>query len=78
MKVEIDTVNKTIKVLEESTIAEALKFILELENYMDYKLIPNTVINTIRIKDNNLPWVNPNPFSTPTNPWWKQPYTVIY
>lgn len=75
MKVEIDTINKTIKIIDDCNASEFLKFFLELENYMEYKLIPNTIINTIKIKDNdNLPWVqpwtiNPQPYISPYNPY---------
>ena len=79
MKVEIDTINKTIKIVDDCSASEFLKFFLELENYMEYKLIPNTIISTIKIRDNdNLPWVqpytqpwttNPKPYTSPFNPY---------
>lgn len=79
MKVEIDTVNKTIKVLDESTFEDILDMMVELPNYKEYKFIPNTIITTIRVKDNTpIPWTTPSPFTSPTKPWWEQPYTVTF
>lgn len=72
MKVEIDTDNKTIKIVGESSLEELLEFILGLGKNTDYKIIPNTIINTIKIRDIYDPWVKPY-----TQPWTPspQPYT---
>ena len=76
MKVEIDTINKTIKIVDDCSASEFLKFFLELENYMEYKLIPNTIINTIKIRDNDsLKWINPNPWRIGTPVY--DPYRVM-
>ena len=77
MKVEIDTSNKTIKVLEECKIMDLLNTFRDLDDYKEYKIIPNTIINTIKIKDNKpLEWINPNPWKIGTPIY--EPYKKYY
>lgn len=75
MKLEIDTINKTIKVLDECTWEDISDMICQLPEYREYKFIPNTIINTIKIRDIYDPWVKPY-----TQPWTIQPspYTNPY
>ena len=74
MKVEIDTINKTIKIIGESTWEELSDIIRQLPEFKDYKFIPNTIINTIDYTH----WITPSPYTTPIKPWWEQPYTITF
>lgn len=86
MKVEIDTSNKTIKVLEECKIMDLLNTFRDLDDYKEYKIIPNTIINTIKIKDikpldwvqpYSRPWVgDPPPYTKPAI-WYGTENTII-
>ena len=79
MKVEIDTNNKTIKVLEECKIMDLLNTFRDLDNYREYKIIPNTIINTIKIKDSKpLEWVQPytQPWTNPYYPFPQNPFKI--
>lgn len=65
MKVEIDTSNKTIKVLDNSTWEDIMNMMVELPHYREYIFVPNTILVD--------KWIN-NPIVQPyISPWKIEP-----
>lgn len=78
MKVEIDTINKTIKVLDNSTWEDVMDMMVELPHYKEYTFIPNTIfVDKWLSAPNSAPIIYPyiSPWKIEPSPYY-DPYRV--
>ena len=75
MKLQIDTVNKTIKLEGDVNIHDLIKQVKQMlpnKTWREFTLETNTIINN---------WTNPivvddNWWRRPYRPWWNEPYYI--
>lgn len=70
MKIQLDTTNKTIQILDEVNLEDLLNFLEESNiDYSNYKLIPYTTIDYIKNPFYKQDDTIVSPLTTPSPPW---------